>query len=189
MQKPRQMAYPALFGTREVEYHDISAFRKWTDVMHRFDRQMQQPESAASPRVTAWLAEIERLRDLPAAAQIDGVNAFLNKIPYIEDADNYGKTDYWATPVEFLTRGGDCEDFAIAKYASLRALGFSEDQLRIAVVEDEVKHIPHALLIVYTGAGDYVLDNQNKQVETIAAVNRYRPIFSINSENWWLHKA
>lgn len=189
MQKARQTAYPALFGTREVKYQDISVFSKWTNVMRRFDRQMQDSSVVAKPAVSAWLAEIERLRGLSEREQINGVNAFLNKIEYIEDVDNYGKTDYWATPVEFLTRGGDCEDFAIAKYASLRALGFSEDQLRIAIVQDEIKKVPHALLVVYADSGSFVLDNQDKNVETIASVNRYRPIFSINAANWWLHKA
>jgi predicted transglutaminase-like cysteine proteinase len=97
--------------------------------------------------------------------------------------------DYWATPIEFLTRGGDCEDYAIAKYASLRALGFSADQLRVAIVQDKIKNVPHAILIIYSDAGNFVLDNQNKQVEPIEAVNRYQPIFSINSTSWWLHRA
>ncbi len=180
--------YPELFGSTEVRSEDISAFKKWTSVIQKFEDQAQTI-SARSPRVMVWKAEIEKLRGKSQQEQIEGVNNFLNAIPYIEDIDNYGKTDYWSTPIEFLTRGGDCEDFAIAKYASLRALGFSADQLRIAVVQDEVKNIPHALLIVYSDGGNFVLDNQNKRTETITAVTRYKPIFSINSTSWWLHRA
>jgi len=182
---PRQ--YPELFGSQETRSDDISAFKKWTNVMQRFEDQMST-RSASAPRVMLWKAEIQRLKGKSVSEQIAGVNSFFNKVPYIEDIDNYGKTDYWATPIEFLSNGGDCEDFAIAKYASLRALGFSAEQLRIAIVQDKVKNIPHAILIVYSGEGNFVLDNQDKRVEYVADVTRYKPIFSINSTSWWLHK-
>ncbi len=180
--------YPELFGTQEVRSNDITAFKKWTEVMNRFEVQMKSLK-AASPRVMLWRAELRRLRDKSTGEKIEGINTFLNQVPYIEDSENYGKSDYWATPIEFLSRGGDCEDFAIAKYASLRALGFSSDQLRVAIVQDKIKNIPHAVLIVYSDAGNFVLDNQDKKVEAITAVNRYQPIFSINSTSWWLHRA
>lgn len=180
--------YPQLFGTQETRSDDITAFKKWTEVMNRFEDQMKSV-SASAPRVMLWKAEIRNLRNKSTREKIEGINNFLNKISYIEDTDNYGKSDKWATPVEFLSRGGDCEDFAIAKYASLRALGFSADQLRIAIVQDKIKDIPHAVLIVYSDAGNFVLDNQDKKVEAITAVNRYQPIFSINSTSWWLHRA
>ena len=179
--------YPELFGTQETKSNDISAFKKWTDVMQRFEDQLRT--RALSPRVMAWKATLQALKGKSPREQIKGVNDFFNQVTYIEDIDNYGKTDYWATPIEFLSRGGDCEDFAIAKYASLRALGFSTDQLRIAIVQDQIRNIPHALLIVYSDAGNFVLDNQDKKVENIASVDRYKPIFSINSASWWLHKA
>lgn len=180
--------YPELFGSSEVRHDDITAFKKWTQVMNRFENQMQSV-AARAPRVMMWRAEIQRLKSAPDREKIEGINAFLNQVPYIEDVDNYNKTDYWATPIEFLSRGGDCEDFAIAKYASLRALGFSTDQLRIAIVTDKIKNVPHAVLVVYSDDGNFVLDNQDKQVEPITAVNRYEPIFSINSNSWWLHHA
>lgn len=181
------MRYPALFGTHETKSNDITAFKKWTTVMQRFEDQLRTRSS--SPRVMMWKASLQDLKNRPVREQVEGVNDLFNQVTYIEDQDNYNKSDYWATPIEFLSRGGDCEDFAIAKYASLRALGFSADQLRIAIVHDKVKNIPHAILIVYTDAGNFVLDNQNKRTETIASVDRYKPIFSINSTSWWLHKA
>jgi len=183
---PRQ--YPELFGTREIRSNDISAFRKWTDVIGRFEDQIKT-QAASSPRVMMWKAQIQELRGKSRREQIKGINDFLNKVTYIEDIDNYNKSDYWATPGEFLSRGGDCEDFAIAKYASLRALGFSTDQLRIAIVQDTFRNVAHAILIVYSDSGDFVLDNQDKRVETVASVKRYQPIFSINSTSWWRHQA
>ena len=177
---------PSLFGSSEVRSTDISAFTKWTAVMARFDQQMRTEGS--SNVVENWKAHLQALKGKSAREQIEGVNSYMNSIRYIEDIENYRKSDYWATPIEFLAHGGDCEDFAIAKYASLRALGFSSEQMRIAIVQDKIKNVPHAILIVFDQGQVYVLDNQDKRVENAENVNRYKPIFAINSNNWWLYK-
>lgn len=179
-------AYPSLFGSSEVRSTDITAFTKWTAVMARFDQQMKT--QGGSNVVENWKTHLQALKGKSAREQIEGVNSYMNSIRYIEDIENYHKSDYWATPIEFLTRGGDCEDFAIAKYASLRALGFSSEQMRIAIVQDKIKNVPHAILIVYDEGQVYVLDNQDRRVENAENVNRYKPIFAINSNNWWLYK-
>lgn len=177
-----------LFGSTEVKSTNISAFTKWTTVMKRFDQQMTAQGNTAV--VKEWKAHLGSLKGKSVKEQIDGVNNYMNSVRYVEDSVGYKKSDYWATPIEFLGKGsGDCEDYAIAKYASLRALGFSSDQMRIAIVQDKIKNVPHAILVVYTQDGVFVLDNQNKNVADAAQVNRYKPIFSINSNNWWLHKS
>lgn len=180
-------ARPNLFGSREIKSNNISAFTKWKDVISRFEGQMARGKDSDA-RVQAWQSHLQQLKSGSTRAKIDGVNNYINATRYIEDSANYGKSDYWATPVEFLSKGGDCEDYAVAKYASLRALGFSTDQLRIAIVQDKIKNIPHALLIVYTEEGTFVLDNQSQRVESAENVTRYKPVFSINSQNWWLHR-
>lgn len=179
---------PNLFGSKEIKSNNISAFTKWKSVISRFEGQMAGGKNSDS-RVQAWQSRLQQLKSSSVREKIDGVNSYINSTRYIEDKNNYGKSDYWATPVEFLSKGGDCEDYAVAKYASLRALGFSTDQLRIAIVQDKIKNIAHALLIVYTDEGAFVLDNQNQRVEAAENVSRYKPVFSINSQNWWLHRA
>jgi len=181
-----QVNQPKLFGSTEIRASDLSAFTKWTSVMARFEQQMQTGQSA--PQIQAWKAKLQSLKNSSTRDQIAAVNDYINLVSYVEDSRNYGVSDKWATPVEFFAKGGDCEDFAIAKYASLRALGFSTDQLRIAVVEDKIKNISHAVLIVYTEDGAYVLDNQDKRLRSVAEVTRYKPIFSINATHWWLHR-
>lgn len=185
-QSIKPAAYPQLFGASEVRSANITAFTKWTSVMSRFDQQMKKDSS--SPIVTKWKAQLQDLKGKSVRQQIEGVNNYINSVGYIEDSGNYRKSDYWATPIEFLSHGGDCEDFAIAKYASLRALGFSSDQMRIAIVQDKVKNVPHAILIIYAEGQAFVLDNQDKRVVNADNINRYKPIFSINSHNWWLYK-
>lgn len=182
-----QIAFPRLFGYQEVRSDNIQPFNKWTDVIQRFETQARSPNAA--PRMQMWQAALQSFKSLPVEEQVRAVNDYVNQVRYVEDSVNWGKSDYWATPIEFFSRGGDCEDYAIAKYASLRALGFSTDQLRIAVVQDKIKNIPHAVLIVYTEEGTYVLDNQNRRAEQVQNVTRYKPVYSINSSSWWLHKS
>ncbi len=179
--------YPALFGSSEQASSDISAFTKWHDMFTKFERDIAY--GTGSESLSHWKENLEGLKGLPLKVMATKVNKLINKNRYITDKKNWGKSDYWATPTEFLTRGGDCEDFAIAKYVSLRALGVPESRLRIAIVQDTVKNIPHAILVVYTNSGAVILDNQSKIMKYANAIKRYKPIFSINRTAWWLHKS
>ncbi|MBL1147889.1 MAG: hypothetical protein HND56_03695 [Pseudomonadota bacterium] len=187
--KAAALQYPSLFGTTEIRSDNTAAFTKWTKMLDRFEKQLTAHSGATAPRLQLWKAELSRIRHLSTADKIAAVNNYINKVQYITDAKNWGQTDHWATPVEFFSRGGDCEDFAIAKYASLRALGVPAERLRIAIVHDKIKNIPHAVLIVYAENGQsYVLDNQDKAMRNINNVTRYKPIFSINQGSWWMHR-
>lgn len=177
----------ALFGSEEARSGDLTPFTKWTGMFARFQEALSTPEGKA---VIAQLQkDLEQDRNLPLEDMTAKVNDLMNRKPYIQDADNWGHSDYWATPVEFLQRGGDCEDYAIAKYTALRALGVPEARLRLAIVHDTFKNVPHAVLVVYADKGPLILDNQVKAVTSGAELKRYRPIFSINQQAWWLHTA
>ena len=179
--------HPRLFGSTEKRSTSLKAFTKWTTMFDRFDASLN---SANGQNEIAKMKEsLQDLRGLPLDKMASKVNAMMNAKRYITDANNYGQTDYWATPVEFFQRGGDCEDFAIAKYTALRALGVPENRLRIAIVQDLQKNVPHAVLIVYTDKGALILDNQIKTAISADRVTHYKPIFSINQDAWWLHTA
>lgn len=167
---------PQLFGTSETRSADISPFTKFTAVMARLNS-----KSAPFPAALAGETGASELD------KVEAVNAYYNKVRYVEDKNNFGQSDYWQTPAEFTSRGGDCEDYAIAKYTALKALGFDESQMRLAIVQDTWKGIPHAILIVYTSEGAKFLDNQYKTVKNVDGFTRYRPIYSINRTGWWRH--
>lgn len=182
------MAYtPRLFGTSEKRSTNLGAFTKWSSMFSRFDRQLNTETGKESMR--ALQVKLEPLQSLSLKAMAARVNQIMNEKPYILDNRNWGQSDYWETPVEFMSKGGDCEDFAIAKYSALRTLGVPEERMRVAIVQDLVKNIPHAVLVVYTDEGPVILDNQNKSLVDGADAGRYKPIFSINREAWWLHTA
>jgi len=181
--------YPELFGTHETRSDDVSAFKKWMVMIDRFESPLHS-SAPVSEGVAEWRKEIQSLQGLSRREQVKRVNDFLNQVEYVDDRTAYGENGYWgATPERFFDGGGDCKDYAIAKYVSLRALGFTDSQLRVAIVQDTVKNLAHAILIFYSGDQGYVLDNQNKKIEPIEAVNRYAPYFSINQTSWWLHHA
>ena len=179
--------YPPLFGTAEHRSTSLNAFVKWSGMFDKLEAELHQRGNQVS--MAAWRDGIRSYAGLPLEQMARGVNDFVNREDYITDERNWNVSDYWETPVEFFQRGGDCEDFAIAKYVSLRILGVPEERLRIAIVHDEVKNIPHAVLILYSDRGALLLDNQIKDIRYTDAVNRYRPIFTINRLAWWLHTA
>ncbi len=178
-------AYPKLFGSTEKQSSSLTAFTKWTDMFSRFDAALNT--ASGSETMSQFKSQIEFLRGMPMNQMVEGVNNVVNRISYISDSNIYGKSDYWATPMEFVKNGGDCEDFAITKYVALRALGVPEERMRILILQDMQKNIPHAILIVYTDNGPMLLDNQIKSVTPVERVSHYKPIFSINREGWWLH--
>lgn len=117
--------------------------------------------------------------------QLRSINEYINRVSYRTDQDNYSLDDYWATPRELFAKGGDCEDYAIAKYLSLRALGWPPERLQIVVVEDRVRDLVHAVLIAGHGDAGYLLDIEITDVIDHRRASRYAPIFAISETAWW----
>ena len=133
-----------------------------------------------------WTKFLVGLKTLSPLSQLDAVNRWANARPYVEDITNWGLPDYWETPGEFMAHGGDCEDFAIAKYFSLIRLGFPSRDLRIVIVSDSQAHGFHAVLVARLGGTAWLLDNQSVAVAPLDSQPRYTPIYSLNEQGWWL---
>jgi predicted transglutaminase-like cysteine proteinase len=134
----------------------------------------------------AWNIFLATLRDKPRREQIEAVNHWANQQPYVEDTANWGVADYWETPGEFLAHGGDCEDFAIAKYFSLTRLGVPADDLRIMIVQDQALGVFHAVLAVRDQGQTLLLDNQLAEATPLSAVPQYQMVYALNAQGWWL---
>jgi predicted transglutaminase-like cysteine proteinase len=148
----------------------------------------------AKNRLTTWrnVLTAPKNKQLPERQKLELVNDFMTQTPFISDLQHWGKTDYWATPVEFLsTNGGDCEDFSIAKYFTLRALGIADDKLRITYVKELVQYREaHMVLAYFPNADDepLVLDNINKSILPASARTDLQPVYSFNGSGLWLAK-
>lgn len=189
-----QVPHPALFGSQELRSADLSMFPKWRGALARHFAESgleNGPCSAVSfnlCHLAEWTRFLDGLRGSGKMHQIRAVNDFLNRRGYVIDPLNYGVSDYWASPRQFLALDGDCEDYAIAKYFSLRALGFAADEIRILVLQDLNLNTAHAVLVVYIEGRAMVLDNQVPAVVDARAITHYQPIYSINEQHWWLHR-
>jgi len=162
----------------ENRYSNTAPFTKWWTMIGRMD--------AGTVIPALWRAHDKELRHLPLRGKAEQVNRLINQFPYISDSRNYGLSDYWAAPHEFLKNGGDCEDFAIAKYGWLRHLDVAENHLRLAIVDDLQRDRKHAVLLLQDSGIWVVLDNNTAQIHRSDKITRYRLIYSINREAWWL---
>jgi predicted transglutaminase-like cysteine proteinase len=178
-----------LFGYREERKEGFKIFPQWVSVMlrHESDRATVDTCPINLCRVPEWLQLIASLRGSSSSEQVNSINAFANRFRYVLDQDNYDRSDYWAIPREFLTLGGDCEDYAIIKYFSLRQLGYPPEAMRIVVVQDGNLRIPHAVLALYARENILILDNQIREVIPHSSIAHYIPVFSLNERNWWMH--
>ncbi len=175
-----------LFGT--VEFRGpLKSVPVWRDVLTRNGKNPIFTPGSKLNRSTAWEDLKERVRGKPPLEQIKIVNRFWNGWPYRLDPEVYGKQDYWAIPHQFRKNSGDCEDYSIAKYFTLRELGFSADQLRIVVLMETIRNIAHAVLVVYLDGDAYVLDNLGNSVLSHTKYRNYAPQFSVNEKFRWAH--
>jgi predicted transglutaminase-like cysteine proteinase len=178
-----------LFGTMEFK-GTLKQLPKWTAVLDRMKAWkgfFEDPAMASIPARKSWQALKAEVRDKAPMDRIKAVNKFFNQWPYRLDQANYGQSDYWATPIEFMKKSGDCEDYAIAKFYGLKELGFSGKDMRIVAIKDTIRNIGHAVLVVYLDSDAFVLDNQTVMVLSHVKYKHYLPQYSVNEQFRWMH--
>lgn len=156
---------------------------------------------SAIDRLEKWQQIMVSGKNLKESKKIKLVNNFFNKIPYISDLENYRVNEYWATPIELLVRnGGDCEDYAMAKYFTLIEIGVPEEKLQItyAVLTRVVPYsFPvqkvkenHVVLTYYPmpDSEPLVLDNMDIDIFPAGQRDDLSPVYSFNSAKLWFAK-
>lgn len=166
----------------------------------RTDEQLLLPErtlaraerqfgASARERLTAWQELLRTGHSGDDRAKIERVNRFFNRLNFVDDALHWQKTDYWATPVEFLASGGgDCEDFAIAKYFTLLDHGIDEHKLTLTYVKALKLNQAHMVLTYYPSprAEPLVLDNLVDAILPSSERRDLVPVYSLNGSGLWL---
>lgn len=185
--------HASLFGSYEIYSQSTWRFRQWTDMLARaaVERKDARHVCASRPDThcvpAEWQALIDRLRGLDLRRKIAFANQALNRHPYVPTTVNWHRSMYWETPFEFLRHGGQCQDYAIAKYLLLRAAGVPAKQMRVVVLRDAAIDRDHAVLAVYVDGVPMLLDNLRRDIVPASAVQDYRPYYSINEMGWWTH--
>lgn len=141
-------------------------------------------------RLSGWkqLLESRENHARDDLAKLKLVNDYVNQTPFTCDAVQWCVEDYWATPIEFLANhGGDCEDFAIAKYFALRALGVADAQLRLvyARISRGGTTGSHVVLAYYPApdAEPLILDNLDKHIAPATQRDDLTPLMSFNAQD------
>ncbi|NUY57336.1 MULTISPECIES: transglutaminase-like cysteine peptidase [unclassified Salinivibrio] len=145
----------------------------------------------AGKRVTAWRNMVENSQDVSELDKLDRVNDFFNQLYFVDDIDLWGQKDYWATPLEFLgAAAGDCEDFSIAKYFSLRELGIDDKKLRLVYVKAIRLDQFHMVVAYYPtpSSEPVLLDNLDPEIKRASLRRDLLPIYSFNGSRLWLMK-
>jgi predicted transglutaminase-like cysteine proteinase len=177
---------PDIFGARSAHATDLKMFPKWRGTMTRFQKELSDCPTTMCNK-PSWSALVDGLKGADLKTQLKKVHGVLNKHLYIVDPINWNLPDYWATPFQFLRKNGDCEDYAIAKFMALRALGVPSDIMRIVVLNDLNLGLAHAILVVDVDGTPMVLDNQIKGVVAASSIHHYQPVYAVNDKGWWLY--
>ncbi len=184
-----------LFGS--VEFRGtLKDLPKWERVL----KEMSGKSIADALRAGGKESLLGRWNDIKAAHGPDSsspvlekakvVNMFFNQWRYRQDPEVYRVPDYWATPMEFAKNSGDCEDYAIVKYYALKELGVDPASMRLVIVMETLRNIPHAVLAVYANGDAYLLDNLDGQSTRLPSHSQrpnYVPHQSMNEQFRWTH--
>ncbi|MDB5504144.1 MAG: hypothetical protein JWR89_4046 [Tardiphaga sp.] len=182
------------FGNATTGISSGGLIRKWQDVQTGLAREYQtlnecrrDPASCATAP-TLFLSLIETSRNLTGLARITAVNRAINlAIRPMTDLAQYGQAELWATPLMTFTSGaGDCEDYAIAKYAALIQLGVSPDDLRLVVAYDRGTRENHAVAAVRLEQRWLILDNIAIDVRDDAGSTNLDPLFILGDQ--WVRR-
>lgn len=145
---------------------------------------------AARQRIDEWATLLKNPPQGSIQDKLNQVNRFFNsRMSFKDDIIVWKQQDYWATPIEFLRKGaGDCEDYALAKYFTLREMGVPANQLRITYVKALQLNQAHMVVTWYStpDAIPLVLDNLKTAILPATQRTDLLPVYAFNGEGLWL---
>jgi predicted transglutaminase-like cysteine proteinase len=145
----------------------------------------------AKNRVLALIKLMNSLKNADEKEKLLKVNNFFNQVTYKSDMSVWGVKDYWATRMEFLGKDkGDCEDYATAKYFTLKQLGVPTSKMYLSYVKATKQKIAHMVLTYFKTKKSIplVLDNYNKRILPATKRPDLIPIYSFNGDSLYLAK-
>ena len=189
---PRLAVFCAL--TMLIPANGLAGISMDFDRLHELARSRYGEQAVL--KVAAWQQLLNEIANQDTLNQLKHINNFINRaVRYDDDQAIWGVSDYWASPLETLGRGrGDCEDFTIAKYVSLRLLGLSDGQLRLIYVRASLGGVGTAAVQAHMVLGYYptpdseplILDNLVTEVMPASRRLDLVPVYSFNSGGLWV---
>jgi predicted transglutaminase-like cysteine proteinase len=108
----------------------------------------------------------------------------------VSDEMQWGVADHWSDPFEtLLSNRGDCEDYAILKYAALLEAGIPKDDVKIVILKNFFPNEKHAAVATRVDGQWLILDNRTLTLVRDTDVTRAIPEFVLDHEgvkrfNW-----
>ena len=140
----------------------------------------------AKKRVIALVSMMNRAKDDSELDKLEKVNDFFNATPYHSDKEVWGVDDYWATRLEFIGKDkGDCEDYVIAKYFTLKELGVPASKMYMTYAKSLKFNVAHMVLTYYPTPKSIplVLDNYNYKILPANERTDLVPIYSFSGDD------
>lgn len=191
------------FDAPETYVAEASALPAWAHILeqHASERatiaECLATEEHCEGRLKGLRHVIQKGASLEPEDQLRLVNRYINKrryrrdrrqvSPSVSDGGEARLRNQWSTLLGFLDRGGDCEDYATAKYFLLREMGFEASDMRVVVSFDRSVRAHHAVLAIRQSDGSsWLLESDNRIRKT--RQGGYRFIYAINENGIWDHK-
>ena len=101
----------------------------------------------------------------------------------VSDEMQWGIADHWSDPFEtLLSNRGDCEDYAILKYAALLEAGIPQDDVKIVILKNFFPNEDHAAVATRVDGQWLILDNRTLTLVRDTDVTRAIPEFVLDHE-------
>ena len=183
------------FETADDFFAPAASWTAWQDTLDRHQTEREALRRCLGD-ATACTRRLRGLRhillkgsELSREQQIRLVNRYINKQRYVDDriSSRSGAGNQWETLAEFLHSGGDCEDFAVAKYFILREFGVDAENMRIVIGRERQRAAHHAMLAIKLDEDVWLLENDNTiRRNGNQDINRF--VYAINEQGIWDHE-
>jgi predicted transglutaminase-like cysteine proteinase len=181
---------PEPFGLYAFRAPDGQLWTKWRALEAELANEMKRVEECRADmknctgEARRFVLIADEAKSRAGRARLEVANRLLNgAIRYVSDAQQHGTPDRWTPPLAALAaEQGDCEDYAIAKFAALREAGIPEADMRLVLVRDTKIRIDHAVLAVRFEGEWLVLDNRRAFVTDTMELKHYMPLFALDRD-------
>lgn len=178
-----------LFGIQTAPVMDGALRDKWHRVQGAIGRDLEAIKQCQDGK--SCPAPVRKLLDLSLVgadrngrARVGLINRAVDlTLRPVSDETQWGVPDRWSDPLETLRfSSGDCEDYAIVKYAALLAAGLSKDSVKIVILRNRLRNEDHAVVAVWVDRQWLILDNLTLTLVRDADVRRAIPEFVLDDQ-------
>jgi predicted transglutaminase-like cysteine proteinase len=158
-------------------------WRRWNDEKQILTDCRADRAQCTDPAALEFLAIVDNARALKGRAQLGEINRAINlAIRPADDLATHGAIDVWSSPLATLAKhSGDCEDYAILKFAALLEAGIAPEDLRIVVVRDTARSEDHGVVAVRHDGQWLILDNRRLLMLADTQLANYSPLLQLDA--------